>query len=128
MSDLLFVYGTLLSGSGHPNAARLGREVSLIRPARLQGRLFKLSWYPVMITSDDPAELVHGELVTLIDPAASLPWLDAYESIAGRNDDEYERVRHPVVTVDDRMEHRPWVYRYRRTVDGLTRISSGRWL
>jgi gamma-glutamylcyclotransferase (GGCT)/AIG2-like uncharacterized protein YtfP len=125
MTDQLFVYGSLLSGSGHPNAVRLGREAAAIEPATIAGRLYRVDWYPGLVAAAGPTDVVHGELVTLRAPALSLPWLDAYEGLD--RSDEYGRRRADVITTDGRRVP-AWVYVYQRPVDGLTRVPGGRWL
>ncbi|MFB8786923.1 gamma-glutamylcyclotransferase family protein, partial [Pasteurella multocida] len=74
----LFVYGTLMSHTRTAKALRLGRAAELIGPATLRGLLYRISWYPGLVEGDGR---VHGEVHRLKDPAASLVWLDAYESI-----------------------------------------------
>jgi gamma-glutamylcyclotransferase (GGCT)/AIG2-like uncharacterized protein YtfP len=124
MMDDLFVYGSLCSWAGHPNGARLGREAAALKPARIVGKLYRISWYPGLVPSDDPRDVVHGELVTLRDAAASLVWLDAYENLD--KSDEYERVRR-AVSLDDGTRRDAWVYLYRWPVDPGARVASGRW-
>lgn len=124
MIDNLFVYGSLCSWAGHPNGARLGHEAVRRRPATIVGKLYRITWYPGLVPSDDQADIVQGELVTLRDAAASFLWLDPYESLD--KTDEYERVRRVVVADDDaRIE--AWVYLYRWPVDPAARVVSGRW-
>jgi gamma-glutamylcyclotransferase (GGCT)/AIG2-like uncharacterized protein YtfP len=123
--DRLFVYGSLLSWAGHPNGARLGREARHIKPATFQGRLFRVSWYPALIPSDDPEDLVHGELVTLRDAAGAFTWLDAYEGLD--KNDEYRRVERVVVSADG-ARHAAWIYLYNWPVDPAARVMSGRWI
>ena len=131
MNPHLFVYGSLISSIAHPMGERLRAEARLLAPARLKGRLYKVSWYPGVVTSADPRDWVHGEVYRLADPAAALRWLDEYEgvshgpqSVAPR--EEYARIETPVA-LDAGATLVAWVYLYQRSVDGLTRIESGRW-
>ena len=129
MLRYLFVYGTLLSGAGHPMAARLGREGRLTGPARIKGRLFDLGSYPALVETGSDDGDIHGEVHELTSPAASLRWLDAYEGIVpGREGTcDYERVQR-IVRLDSGDAITAWVYLYRSPVTGRRRIESGRWL
>jgi gamma-glutamylcyclotransferase (GGCT)/AIG2-like uncharacterized protein YtfP len=131
MSELLFVYGSLVSAVAHPKGERLRREAALLGPATLQAQLYRVSWYPGITLSDDPADLVLGELYRLAAPSQSLAWLDEYEGIApGATSvaptDDYER-RACIVRSQDGQSHRAWVYLYRRETVRLERVMDGRW-
>ena len=129
MNPHLFVYGTLLSGAGHPKGAQLGREAGLLGQATIQGcRLYSLGRYPGLVEVDDAVGLVHGEVYALSNPAASLGWLDAYEGIVpGDAQNQYERVER-TVNLDSRASLTAWVYLYRRDVQRFRAIANGRWL
>jgi gamma-glutamylcyclotransferase (GGCT)/AIG2-like uncharacterized protein YtfP len=131
MNPHLFVYGSLISSVAHSMGERLRRESILLGPARLQGRLYQVDWYPGVVLSDDTADIVHGEAYRLIAPAASLAWLDEYEGIArGPSSvtarDEYIRTQTPVA-LDGGGELLVWIYLYQRDVGRLARVMSGRW-
>jgi gamma-glutamylcyclotransferase (GGCT)/AIG2-like uncharacterized protein YtfP len=94
----LFVYGTLMSraASDYGSAARtrLIQEAWPYRwAATAQGQLYELGQYPGLIATSAPDDVVHGELLLLSDPAATLPWLDDYEAISPdpMADNEYVR-------------------------------------
>ena len=132
LTDLIFVYGTLVAKAAHPNGERLRREASLLGEATLQARLYRVSWYPGLVKSTESADLVYGEVYRLTSPATSLPWLDEYEGIiqspaSGAPPNEYERVTTSVAliaggTVD------AWVYLYLPATTALERVTSGRWI
>ena len=125
----LFVYGTLMSGSGHPMAARLGRESRLLGPARIRGRLYSLGWYPALVETGPDDGDVHGEVYALTSPEASFRWLDAYEGIVRGQEDrsDYARVERPVLMAAGH-EMKAWVYLYRAPIKGAPAIDSGRWV
>jgi gamma-glutamylcyclotransferase (GGCT)/AIG2-like uncharacterized protein YtfP len=125
----LFVYGTLLSSAGHPMGARLGREARLVGPATIQGRLYRIAWYPGVVETPGAEERVHGELYALNSPMASLTWLDAYEGLVpgSPHHGEYVRVERPALLADG-TSHTAWVYLYQGKASGLTPIPDGRWL
>jgi gamma-glutamylcyclotransferase (GGCT)/AIG2-like uncharacterized protein YtfP len=130
MNPHLFVYGTLLSGAGHPKGAQLGREARLLGEATIQGcRLYSLGRYPGLVEAADATGLVHGEIYALNSPAISLKWLDTYEGIVPGNHDQnrYERVERPVELATG-ATLTAWVYLYRRGVTSLRLVPDGRWL
>ncbi len=125
----LFVYGTLMSRCGHPMGARLGREVRLLGPARIKGRLYSLGWYPALVETGPDDGFVHGEVYALTNPKASFQWLDAYEGIVRGQEDQsdYVRVERPVQMAAGN-EMNAWVYLYRAPLKGAPAIDSGRWV
>ena len=81
----LFVYGTLMSTAtgalGRDMRLRLRREARLLGAATMPGRLYDLGRYPGLVAATETADVVHGEVLALVDPAATLPWLDDYEGV-----------------------------------------------
>jgi gamma-glutamylcyclotransferase (GGCT)/AIG2-like uncharacterized protein YtfP len=128
MNPHLFVYGSLMSTAGQTMGARLGAEARPLGPATMQGRLYRVSWYPGLADSDDAAHRVHGEVYALHDPQRSFTWLDDYEGITTGNpeDREYARVERPVL-LGTGQETVAWVYLYRKDVSGLALLPDGRW-
>jgi gamma-glutamylcyclotransferase (GGCT)/AIG2-like uncharacterized protein YtfP len=129
-NPLLFVYGTLLSKFAHPMGERLRGEATLIDSAVMQARLYKVSWYPGAVSSDEPSDCVIGEIYRLNDPIHSLAWLDEYEGIMPakgiKNPTEYTRTEHSV-RVARGGKLTAWVYLYQGDVTRLARIINGRW-
>jgi gamma-glutamylcyclotransferase (GGCT)/AIG2-like uncharacterized protein YtfP len=128
MNSYLFVYGSLMSTAGHRMGARLNGEARRIGAASMQGRLYRVSWYPGAVDSTDPAQRVHGEVWALDDPKRALAWLDDYEGIApGRGaSGEYQRLER-LVRLATGTEEVAWVYLYQGDVMRLAVISDGRW-
>lgn len=123
---LLFVYGTLRRGSDHANAARLAGESEWLGTATLSGTLFRVSWHPALVREGEGR--VTGDLFRLHDPAASLPWLDAFES-CGTDDPpphDYRREIAQIETAHGSVQ--AMVYVWNLPLDGLERIASGDWL
>ena len=79
-SDRLFVYGTLMRGFDHPMAQLLSRSADFIGEARCRGRLYLVKHYPGLVRSDDPGDVVFGELYRLRQPAECLREFDMYEA------------------------------------------------
>jgi gamma-glutamylcyclotransferase (GGCT)/AIG2-like uncharacterized protein YtfP len=128
MNPNLFVYGSLLARAGHPMGERLAREARPVGEACLQGRLYRVSWYPGLVEGAS-RERVYGEVYALDDPVRTLLWLDAYEGVAevGAQDGDYARAER-TARLAYGGELRVWVYLYRGDVSGLTIVPGGRWL
>jgi gamma-glutamylcyclotransferase (GGCT)/AIG2-like uncharacterized protein YtfP len=129
-NSLLFVYGSLLSNLAHPMGERLRGEATLIGAAVMQGRLYKVNWYPAAVSSDGPSDRVIGEVYRLDNPILSLGWLDEYEGIIPAQRmmkaAEYARIERSV-RVARGGNVTAWVYLYQGDVTRLARITSGRW-
>jgi gamma-glutamylcyclotransferase (GGCT)/AIG2-like uncharacterized protein YtfP len=128
-SDLLFVYGTLMRGFDHPMAKLLSRSADFVGEARCQGRLYRIKHYPGLLLSDDPADVVFGELYRLRARDALLREFDMYEACGEGFKEPTEYVRQMLpVTLDDGAASEAWTYVYNWPVNDLARIASGRFL
>jgi len=128
-SDLLFVYGTLMRGFDHPMARLLSANADFVGEARCRGRLHLVKHYPGLVLSDDPADIVHGEVYRLRAPDELLREFDMYEACGEgfAPPTEYLRQMLPVTRADGGSSD-AWTYVYNWSVDGLPRIESGRFL
>lgn len=124
--DLLFVYGTLRHGSDHANAARLARESEWLGRATLTGTLYRVSWYPALVL--EGSDTVTGDLLRLHSPAASLPWLDAFEGCAADDPVPHDYRREVARLTTAKGAASALVYVWNLPVAGLQRITSGDWL
>ena len=81
----IFVYGSLMSAVATPLGARersrLSGESRSLGAATTKGRLYDLGQYPGMTPALSPADFVEGELLELLNPTATLIWLDQYEGV-----------------------------------------------
>jgi gamma-glutamylcyclotransferase (GGCT)/AIG2-like uncharacterized protein YtfP len=131
-SDLLFVYGTLMRGFDHPMAQLLSRSADFIGEARCRGRLYLVKHYPGLVLSDDPAEIVFGELYRLRRPSELLREFDMYEACGEGFKPPTEYILQMLtVTSDDGAAEawtQAWTYAYNWPVTQLPRIASGRFL
>jgi len=129
ISDRLFVYGTLMRGFDHPMAQLLSRSAEFLGEARCRGRLYLVKHYPGLVLSEDPDEVVFGELFRLRAPAELLREFDMYEACGEgfKAPTEYIRQMLPV-TRDDHGAEQAWSYIYNWPVTRLPRIESGRFL
>jgi gamma-glutamylcyclotransferase (GGCT)/AIG2-like uncharacterized protein YtfP len=128
ISDRLFVYGTLMRGFDHPMAQLLTRSANFIGEARCRGRLYLVKHYPGLVLSDDPNDVVFGELYRLRRPAELLREFDMYEACGEGFAEPTEYVRRTLsVTVEDGAAE-AWTYIYNWPVAHLPQIASGRFL
>jgi gamma-glutamylcyclotransferase (GGCT)/AIG2-like uncharacterized protein YtfP len=128
-SDLLFVYGTLMRGFDHPMAKLLSRSADFIGDARCRGRLYLVKHYPGLLLSDDPGDVVFGELYRLRAREELLREFDMYEACGEGFKEPTEYVRRMLsVTLDDGAMSDAWTYVYNWPVNDQSRIASGRFL
>ncbi|MBO4227352.1 gamma-glutamylcyclotransferase [Bradyrhizobium neotropicale] len=129
ISDRLFVYGTLMRGFDHPMARLLSGNADFIGEARCRGRLYRVAHYPALELSDDPADIVHGELFRLRVPDELLREFDMYEACGEGfpQPTEYVRQMLPLILADGTTTE-AWTYVYNWPVAHLPRIASGRFL
>jgi gamma-glutamylcyclotransferase (GGCT)/AIG2-like uncharacterized protein YtfP len=117
----LFVYGTLRRGNDNRHARLLHRWAVFLGAARVQGRLYRVKWYPGLILHKAEGQWVVGDLFRLRSPE-TLAELDQYEGST-----EYQRVLTTAV-VENGDETRCWVYEYIGPVKEERRIASGDWM
>jgi gamma-glutamylcyclotransferase (GGCT)/AIG2-like uncharacterized protein YtfP len=128
-SDLLFVYGTLMRGFDHPMAKLLAANAEFLGPAQCRGRLYLVKHYPGLVTSGDPADIVHGELFRLRERDAMLREFDMYEACGEGFPPPTEYVREMLeVTLADGSVRAAWTYLYNWPVTDLPLIASGKFL
>jgi gamma-glutamylcyclotransferase (GGCT)/AIG2-like uncharacterized protein YtfP len=128
-SDRLFVYGTLMRGFDRPMAQLLWRGADFIGEARCQGRLYLVKHYPGLVLSDDPADVVFGELFRLRRSSELLREFDMYEACGEGFAEPTEYIRQMLpVTSDDGAVSEAWTYIYNWPVAHLPRIASGRFM
>lgn len=128
---LLFVYGSLRTGSGSLMAERLSSAGTPVGPASVAGALYHAGAFPAMLHSDNPDDRVIGELWALHPDSVDslLLMLDQYEGFSSdaRFSSLFVRER-VMVQFGDGSEQEAWVYRYNSPLPADTRIESGDWL
>jgi len=128
-SDRLFVYGTLMRGFDHPMAQLLSRSAEFIGEAHCRGRLYRVRHYPGLVLSNEPSDVVFGELYRLRAPQELLREFDMYEACGEGFAAPTEYIRQMLtVTLDDGTASEAWTYIYNWPVAHLPRITSGRFL
>ena len=131
MNPHLFVYGSLSTVHGHPMGNRLRQEALLIGPARMDGRLHRVGWFPGLRPAEAPGEMVHGEVYRLTDALKSIAWLDAYEGITPGGSsaaaaNTYLRAERAAL-LPSGATLIAWVYLYQRPLPADTHIPDGIW-
>ena len=129
ISDRLFVYGTLMRGYVHPMAKLLSANADFLGEAHCRGRLYMVKHYPGLVLSDDPSEIVYGELYRLREVDALLREFDMYEACGEGFPEPTQYLRQMLsVTLADGTVGEAWTYVYNWPVADLKRIESGRFL
>ncbi|HUK36599.1 MAG TPA: gamma-glutamylcyclotransferase family protein [Vicinamibacterales bacterium] len=126
MTDLVFFYGTLMSGFKRPGRERLDAKLTPIGRGSIRAALFDVGLYPAAIPADDA--LVQGELHRMSDESV-LRELDEIEGFRPEEPDAslYTRLETPVTLTDGRTEI-AWTYFYNAPLGNAPRIESGDYL
>ncbi len=125
----LFVYGTLRRDGGSEMIRLLTLYGECVGDAAFQGKLYKIGRYPGVVPSDDPSDLVRGEVYRLRAPGLVLLSLDQYEECGPDSPEPTEFVRRmEAVRLGSGETIRAWVYLYNRPTEGLERVPGGDFL
>jgi gamma-glutamylcyclotransferase (GGCT)/AIG2-like uncharacterized protein YtfP len=126
VTDLVFFYGTLMSGFKRPGRQRLDAKLTPLGRASIHAALFDVGLYPAAIPANDA--VVQGELHRMQD-AAVLRELDEIEGYRPEQPETslYTRVETPVTLTDGRVES-AWTYFYNAPLGNAPRIESGDYL
>lgn len=127
MTDLVFFYGTLMSGFRRPGRTVLDRQLQPAGHGWIQATLFDLGIYPAAISADDGR--VWGEVHQMVDAEAVLRELDEIEGYSADEPDTslYTRALTPL-TFEDGTVVPVWVYFYNAPLGRAQRIESGDYL
>jgi len=126
VTDLVFFYGTLMSGFKRPGRQRLDAKLTPLGRGSIRAQLFDVGLYPAAIPASDAS--VQGELHRMVD-ADVLHELDEIEGYRPEQPDTslYRRVETPVTLDDGRVES-AWTYFYNAPLGNAPRIESGDYL
>ena len=127
MTDLVFFYGTLMSGFKRPGRSRIDAKLTPVGRGTINATLFDLGIYPAAIPASD--ERVLGEVHRMRDVDGVLAALDEIEGFRADQPDAslYVRIETPV-TFDDGRVMPAWAYFYNAPLGGAQRIASGDYL
>jgi gamma-glutamylcyclotransferase (GGCT)/AIG2-like uncharacterized protein YtfP len=127
MTDLVFFYGTLMSGFRRPGRQRIDSELQPEGRGSIQAALFDLGIYPAAVPAGDSR--VWGEVYRMKNPEVVLGELDELEGYRASEPDSslYTRVE-TLVTLQDGRAAAAWVYFSNAPLGRAERISSGDYL
>ncbi len=127
MTDLVFFYGTLMSGFKRAGRERLDARLTPVGRGSIHAALYDVGLYPAAIPASDA--FVQGELHRMSDAASVLRELDAIEGFRPEQPDAslYMRLETPVTLSDGRTES-AWTYFYNAPLGHAPRIDSGDYL
>lgn len=123
---LIFVYGTLLSGEA--NAMIFRPQDRLLGRATTRGRIFNYGFAPGAVPSDDPADVLHGEVYEVTPQTLSrLDMLEGVDHQVPRHGN-YRREEIEAVLMDTGEIIRPEVYWHNHSPNPRGQhIPSGDW-
>lgn len=127
MTDLVFFYGTLLSGFRRPGRERIEPKLRAEGRGWISAALFDLGIYPAAVPASDSR--VWGEIHRMTDPDTVLQELDEIEGYRAAEPDNslYTRVE-TLVTFSDGRAAITWAYFYNAPLGRAERIESGDYL
>jgi gamma-glutamylcyclotransferase (GGCT)/AIG2-like uncharacterized protein YtfP len=127
MTDLVFFYGTLMSGFKRAGRSRVEAHLTAMGRGSIGAALFDLGIYPAAIPSTDSR--VNGEVYRISDADHVLPILDEIEGHRPTEPDTslYRRIETPVTMADGQVAP-AWVYFYNAPLGQAQRIESGDYL
>jgi gamma-glutamylcyclotransferase (GGCT)/AIG2-like uncharacterized protein YtfP len=122
MTNLLFVYGTLLQ-RGNPFANYLMQHCTYIAAGKIKGTLYDIGEYPGMIITVN--NYVCGSVYQLHHSEENLRVIDDYEGYGPGQHQPNLYIRLLASIETDNGIVNAWVYQYNLPVDGLPQITSG---
>lgn len=130
MKDVfMFVYGTLRRDTNSEMYHLLARYADFVGDASYQGKLYKIDYYPGVVSSEDPSDVVQGEVYRLHDPDLVLSRLDQYEECGPGFPEPTEYIREIQHVQLQSGETIPaWIYLYNRPTNYLELVTSGDFL
>lgn len=73
-------YGTLQNRFGRWQQLGMEGNCKVVGRVKLQGKLYQQRWFPMLVKSDDPNDLVDAELIEIVsDRASIISKLDYFE-------------------------------------------------
>jgi gamma-glutamylcyclotransferase (GGCT)/AIG2-like uncharacterized protein YtfP len=127
MTQLVFFYGTLMSGFKRAGRARLDEALEPVGRGSIRAALFDLGIYPAAVPAHDTT--VWGEVHLMLDAETVLTTLDEIEGYSASEPEAslYTRAEIPVTFGDGHVAS-AWVYFYNAPLGQAQRIESGDYL
>jgi gamma-glutamylcyclotransferase (GGCT)/AIG2-like uncharacterized protein YtfP len=127
VTDLVFFYGTLMTGFDRRRRAGIDSKLAYIGRGSIKAALFDLGLYPAAVPAPDGQ--VWGEIYEMSDGDTVLSALDGIEGYTPGHPDRSLYVRGEAdVTLTDGSAALAWVYFYNAPLGQAPRISSGDYL
>lgn len=122
--EYIFVYGTLRRDANSEMHHLLAEYAEFVSDASYRGKLYRIDYYPGAVPSDNPSDVVQGEVHLLHQADVVLPLLDQYEECGPEfsEPNEYSRQKQSVLLKDGRLVT-AWVYVYNHPTEGLDLIT-----
>lgn len=127
--EYIFVYGTLRRHKENHNHEILARLGEFMGEGTYQGKLLRVDYYPGVVPSSSPSDVVKGEIYRLKDPKAVFKLLDYYEGCGPEfySPTEYVRRRERVrLATGESLS--AWIYLYNWSTENLSPIPGGDFL
>ena len=124
MTDLLFVYGTLLQ-PGNLYARYLKQNCTYLSAGKVRGLLYDVGEYPGAIVDTECTNYFYGSIFKLHQTDRDLQVIDEYEDYGPTQDQPNLYVRQLVLVETDNSVLTAWVYLYNLPVIELKQITSG---
>jgi gamma-glutamylcyclotransferase (GGCT)/AIG2-like uncharacterized protein YtfP len=127
VTNLVFFYGTLMSGFKRPGRERIDSKLTPLGGGTIRAALFDMGLYPAAVPAADAQ--VTGELHRMSDSDAVLHELDEIEGFRAEEPDTSLYLRaETAVTLEDGRTETAWTYFYNAPLGGARRIESGDYL
>jgi gamma-glutamylcyclotransferase (GGCT)/AIG2-like uncharacterized protein YtfP len=124
VADLVFFYGTLMTGFDRRRRAGIDSHLTYIGRGAIRAALFDLGLYPAAVPA--PESLVRGEVYAMTEMATVLRALDEIEGYSADDPDRSLYVRAEAeVRLPDDTQATAWVYFYNAPLGRAPRIPSG---
>jgi gamma-glutamylcyclotransferase (GGCT)/AIG2-like uncharacterized protein YtfP len=127
VTELVFVYGTLMGGFDRRRHAGIETRMRFVGRGWIPAALYDLGLFPVAIPA--PGSRVWGEIYEVEDDPSVLAKLDEIEGFRPNDPDSSLYVRaQSTVTLEDGTEQTTWVYFFNAPLGRAERIESGNYL
>src|ERR1044071_6674089 len=129
MSELLFLYGTLLPSTAPEEISAIVRRFRRLGPGHVRGRLYDLGEFPGAVLDPSSRTIIHGELVSLPSQTRILDALDRYEEFDPLAPKKSLFVRKKAkVLMDNGSSREGWIYVYNRPPGKAKLVRGGDYL
>ncbi len=127
--EFIFVYGTLRKDTALNKHYMLEPDCSYYSEATMQGKLYDVDGYPGAILSDNPRDIVYGDVYKITNGAFVFSQLDNYESCSDNYPKPQEYRREKLnISLSNGRKISAWVYLFNHHILNLKQIVSGDYL